>query len=388
MEALYHIAQSIMSKEKNGDAKRILDSFWVKIGLHISLWAIYFLLNYILLKSYWVNIKPDFLLVDTAIYMIIFYVSYLVLIPVFLFRRKTLLFILCLLPLFFGAFYLKKEFRRWHFQKQMKEEIRQAPGVTQGGHEYRIPRRLPATGMRAPGQSNSLISARDLSSFSGIFIVFLASLSISFIERWRKDEKAKSEREKERTSAELKYLKQQINPHFLFNSLNSIYSMTISQPSPASDAILKLSSILRYMLYAADNEKVSLRNEMEVVQNYLELQKLRLTNKVTVNFSMAGSDQNFQIEPHILIPLLENAFKYGADNITESFIDIAIVISDQKLEFTVRNKIVLRPATDQDSGIGLKNIARRLELLYPQKYQFHINEKDDIFTVNLIIDLH
>lgn len=388
MEAFYHIAQSIMSKEKIGDAKRILDSLWIKIGLHISLWAIYFLLNYIFLKSYWVNIKPDYLLGDMIIYMIIFYVSYLLLIPLLLFRRKTILFILCLLPLFFGAFYMKKEFRRWHFQKQMKEEVHHTPGTEQGGREFRIPGRPPATGMRAPGQWNNLFSARDLSSFSGILIVFLAGLSISFIERWRKDEKAKSEREKERTTAELKYLKQQINPHFLFNSLNSIYSMTISHPSPASDAILKLSSILRYMLYAADNEKVSLRNELEVVQSYLELQKLRLTNKVTVNFSMVGSDQNFQIEPHILIPLLENAFKYGADNITESFIDIAIVIGTQKLEFTVRNKIVLRPASDQDSGIGLKNIARRLELLYPHKYQFHINERDDIFTVNLIIDLH
>ena len=236
-----------------------MESLGVKIGLHISLWAIYFLLNYIFLKSYWVNIKPDFLLGDMIIYMIIFYVSYLVLIPLLLFRRKILLFILCVLPLFFGAFYMKKEFRRWHFQKQMKEEVHQIPGVDQGGHEFRISRRLPATGMRVPGQSNNLISARDLSSFSGILIVFLAGLSISFIERWRKDEKAKSEREKERTTAELKYLKQQINPHFLFNSLNSIYSMTISHPSPASDAILKLSSILRYMLYAADNEKVSLR---------------------------------------------------------------------------------------------------------------------------------
>ncbi|HEX2935938.1 MAG TPA: histidine kinase [Bacteroidales bacterium] len=377
-----------MSKEKNGDGKRILDSLWVKIGLHISLWAIYFLLSYIFLKSYWVNIKPDFLLGDMVIYMIIFYVSYLVLIPLLLFRRKTLLFILCLLPLFFGAFYMKKEFRRWHFQKIVKEEMHRAPEAGAGGREYRIPGRPPATGMRAPGQWNSFFTARDLSAFTGILVVFLAALSISSIERWRKDEKAKSEREKERTTAELKYLKQQINPHFLFNSLNSIYSMTISHPSPASDAILKLSSILRYMLYAADNEKVSLRNELEVVENYLELQKLRLTNKVTVNFSMEVSDEHFEIEPHILIPLLENAFKYGADNITESFIDIGIVIRDEKLDFTVRNKIVLRPTSDQDSGIGIKNIARRLELVYPQQYKFRIHEKDDIFTVNLIINLH
>jgi two-component system, LytTR family, sensor kinase len=377
-----------MSAKNNGMSdKRVLDSRWVKIGLHVSLWFIYFVLNYIFLKSYKVNIKPDFLLVDMVVYVLIFYITYLVLIPFLLFRKKTVLFILILIPLLTGAVYLKWEFRRWHFEKTVLEGRIKMPDDR---FNYRMPPDQSPRGskMRPPMPPNKFFMMRDLSPLSGVLIIFMAGLTIAFIEKWRRDEKTKSEKEKERATAELKYLKQQINPHFLFNSLNSIYSMTISHPTPASDAILKLSSILRYMLYAADNEEVSLKNELEVVHNYLELQKLRLTEKVKVNFSIEGDDENFKIEPHILIPLLENAFKYGADNITKSFIDITVLIADQKLDFTVSNKIVMRRTGMQDSGIGIKNIVRRLELLYPHKYQFDIQEKNDIFTVKLTINLH
>jgi two-component system, LytTR family, sensor kinase len=374
---------------------RFLDSRWVQVGLHISLWLLYFTLNYIFIRNYRINIRPDFLLVDMALYIVIFYLLYLVLIPYLLFRKKILWFILLSILLFVGGYAIKKEFREFFFSKMIVEN---GPGDRpidmpdfRAPMEPRIPSGLSDSIMfrlpppRFPEQN--LFSPRDLSSLSGILLIFMASIILSFVQKWRKDENFKSEREKERVMGELKYLKQQINPHFLFNSLNSIYSMTISHKSPASDAILKLSSILRYMLYASENEKVSLHNELEVVRNYIELQKLRLTEKVTVKFSLQGMDDNYKIEPHILIPLLENAFKYGVDNISESTIDIRVEIMDCKLYTTISNRIVLKATGMQDSGIGIKNIIRRLELLYPNQYQFNISENDDIFTVKLTITL-
>jgi sensor histidine kinase YesM len=330
-----------------------------------------------------------------AMYIVIFYVSYLLLIPYLLFRKKIWWFILLVIPLIVGGYFAKREFRSFIFDKMIHENPQFAKPADSHNFDFPVipgePRDLIRPGEPGmpypPFPNNKRFTPRDLSPLSGLLLILMASITLSFIQKWRKDEDNKSEREKERVTAELRYLKQQINPHFLFNSLNSIYSMTISQPSPASDAILKLSSILRYMLYASENEKVSLHNELEVVNNYLELQKLRLTEKVTVKFSLIGTDDNYKIEPHILIPLLENAFKYGADNISESFIDIRIEISDCQINATISNLIVLKSISLQDSGIGIRNIVRRLELLYPNKFEFVTSENNNVFTVKLTINL-
>jgi LytS/YehU family sensor histidine kinase len=186
----------------------------------------------------------------------------------------------------------------------------------------------------------------------------------------------------------LNFLKQQVNPHFLFNALNSTNSVTINTSDIASNTILKLSAILRYMLYETENKMVNLSDEIGIIDNYIDLQKLRLPRNVSVNYHVSGDTHNNQIAPLLLIPLIENAFKYGVDNVNDTFIDIIISIFDDTLTLEVKNRII--PKSNEpfsDSGIGIKNIKRRLDLIYPDRYRFETDQKDDIFTVNLEIKL-
>jgi two-component system LytT family sensor kinase len=211
---------------------------------------------------------------------------------------------------------------------------------------------------------------------------------LRLIQKWKDDEKRKTEIEKEKISTELTFLKQQVNPHFLFNALNNIYSLTLNTSEDASYAILKLSSILRYMLYETENNQVSLRDELNIVWDFIELQKIRLTDKVKVTYDLKGETGNLKIAPLLLIPLVENAFKHGIDNMNESFIEILINIQSGQLELKARNRIVrINTGLKNENGIGIKNIRRRLDIIYPGKHSLTTEIKNDVFLVKLNIDL-
>ena len=221
-----------------------------------------------------------------------------------------------------------------------------------------------------------------------IVILYLMSLVLAFVQKSVNEEQRRSELEGEKTAAELAYLKQQINPHFLFNTLNAIYSYTLSVSEPASEAVLKLSSILRYMLYETNREKVPLADEMAVVDDYIDLQKLRMTDKTTITITTQGDPVGLRIEPMLLIPILENAFKYGVDSFEGSFVDIAFEIEGRHFGFDVSNRIVRRNSPkNNSSGIGIKNIRRRLDLTYGNDYELTTVEKDGVFSVSLRLNL-
>ena len=232
-------------------------------------------------------------------------------------------------------------------------------------------------------------SERNLSFTLMLLISTSISTLISFIKRWKDEEQKNIKVEKEKVEAELAYLKQQINPHFLFNILNSIYSFTLEFPTPASDAILKLSSMLRYMLYSTAQEKVSLQEEVTVISDYIELQKLRLNDHTKISLSIVGDIDKFKIEPMLLIPILENAFKFGVDSVTNSFIKIDLRVSESGIfHFDVVNSIVINnKKSNKDSGIGIKNIRRRLDLIYGKSYTFGIVELNGVFRVVLSLKL-
>ena len=232
-------------------------------------------------------------------------------------------------------------------------------------------------------------SERNLSFTLMLLISTSISTLISFIKRWKDEEQKNIKVEKEKVEAELAYLKQQINPHFLFNILNSIYSFTLEFPTPASDAILKLSSMLRYMLYSTAQEKVSLQEEVTVISDYIELQKLRLNDHTKITLSIVGDIDKFTIEPMLLIPILENAFKFGVDSVTNSFIKIDLRVSETGIfHFDVVNSIVINnKKSDKNSGIGIKNIRRRLDLIYGKNYTFGVLEQNGVFRVVLSLKL-
>jgi len=194
--------------------------------------------------------------------------------------------------------------------------------------------------------------------------------------------------EKQKTSAELSYLKAQINPHFLFNRLNSIYSLALDKSDLAPNAVIKLSSIMRYIINEASTDFVTLEKEINYIQNYIDLQKYRLENTVNLTFTISGDLNNYKIAPLLLIPLVENTFKYGVSPEEVSEVVISIEIKNDQLYLkTFNRKLIIKVSEDNHNKLGLKNTKKRLESLYPGKHSLNITEDASKYITELKIDL-
>ncbi|NPA44351.1 MAG: histidine kinase, partial [Chlorobi bacterium] len=222
--------------------------------------------------------------------------------------------------------------------------------------------------------------------YTSIFLLGI-STSIKVTQNWYENEKQKNIIKNEKLNSELSFLKSQVNPHFLFNTLNNIYSLANRKSEYTADAIMKLSHLMRYMLYDAKKNKVDLQNEINYLADYIELQKLRMPDKSKVIFNIEGNSENMQIEPMLLIPFVENAFKHGDIFSDNAKIDILLKIKNNELYFMVENNIDMKAVTEKDdvNGIGLDNLRKRLELLYPEKHKFIIKIEDDLFISSLKI---
>jgi two-component system, LytTR family, sensor kinase len=204
---------------------------------------------------------------------------------------------------------------------------------------------------------------------SSVLVWFISS-GIKITSEWLKNQQAVKAKENERLSAELSLLKLQVNPHFLFNSLNNIYALQTKKSTETGSAILMLSELIRYMLYDTLSEFVPLKNEIKYLHNYVEMQKLGISDPVKINFTVEGDVEHKQIEPMLLIPLVENVFKHGISYAENSLVTIDLKINENVLELRTENPVVenyekLRPK----SGFGLANLKKRLDLLYHDKYQ-------------------
>jgi two-component system, LytTR family, sensor kinase len=206
---------------------------------------------------------------------------------------------------------------------------------------------------------------------------------------WFETQKLKTELLLEKQSGELALLRSQINPHFLFNTLNNIYSLVYKKSEDAPEAVMKMSAIMRYMLYDATTDTVLLEKEIEYLISFIELEKLRLRDKEFVEFSITGNVERRTIAPMLLIPFVENAFKHGSKSVVNPGIRINLSIGSQEIRFEVTNHIRknLTATKDLMGGIGLNNIRRRLNLLYPGKHQLEISSEDNLFNVKLILSI-
>lgn len=201
----------------------------------------------------------------------------------------------------------------------------------------------------------------------------------------QKEKHIKIEQEK----AELSVLKSQVSPHFLFNVLNSIYSLSLSKSDQISDVVLQLSDILRYTLYQSEKKEIPLKNEIEIIESYIAIEKIRIPETASVTFNHNEADNFVGIAPLLLLPLIENAFKHGTDSTIEpTFIDAVLKVENNQLIFTCKNNFKEKAQNPSSGGIGLKNIQRRLHLLYPNKYRFTYEKKGNIFEVYLSINLN
>ncbi|WP_026897657.1 sensor histidine kinase [Daejeonella oryzae] len=238
------------------------------------------------------------------------------------------------------------------------------------------------------GPKKVLISFYDyyLSAvFVSSFFIFL-STALKFMADWFENEKVKTNLENEKLTAELAFLKSQINPHFLFNSLNNIYSLAYQKSAKTPEAILKLSEIMRYMLYESNDNMVSLAKEIRYLENYIELQKLRFKDESFVHLDISGDPENQTIMPLVLISFVENAFKHGVATDEKSPIRITIKIESGKLFFRVINR-KSDFNKDETGGIGLLNVHRRLDLIYKDKYKLTIDNSTDYYSCVLNLEL-
>lgn len=235
------------------------------------------------------------------------------------------------------------------------------------------------------------ISYYDFSDISIFFLVFIVSSSLLKLSKsWfivTETQKKLVLAEKEMINNELLALKSQINPHFLFNSLNSIYSLSLKKSDLAPGAVIKLGNILRYVIYQGQNMKVSLKDEIKILNEYIDLQRMRL-NKDNIKFKYDIEEGQLEISPLIFLPLIENGFKHGVKSeINSSYLNIDLVVKSGVLRFKTENNKG-SSATPEDKnlkGIGLKNIQRRLEITYPDKHEFHIFENKDVFICEVKI---
>ncbi len=219
------------------------------------------------------------------------------------------------------------------------------------------------------------------------FFLVISGAAVKLMMDYTRMQQRMVEMAKEKAEAELNFLKSQINPHFLFNSLNSVYFLIDKNNADARGALHKFSGMLRYQLYEMNGDKVPVEKEIDYLKDYIDLQKLRKDEHYAVEFSCSPGVKGFSIEPLLLIPFVENAFKHISHHKNQlNFIKLSLGMKNGSLHFMLENsKEAIEKSTDRHSGIGLSNVRRRLDLLYPGKHDLKISNGIDSFKVDLTI---
>ena len=399
------------------------------IFIHAAGWCLFFFLPLLL---YPVRINDNRFatreLIDKSVLIVLFYLNYYFLIPKFFEKRKYLAYFSIVLLAFVVYFLQYVTIRSNYFPQpggpfQFIQFSTQPSGAGTLKHRRAIFNDLKETGgmmlgIDSPKFSNPFEkeirpvagnSEKVISSFrlqepllfgipKGIWLLTLNNaissfallllmggfirLAFSFI----RNQNEKKALENANLNAEVNSLRSQINPHFLFNTLNSIYSQAHNKSDNTEYSILKLSDLFRYVLYDSSGNKVDLAKDIQYISNYIDLQKIRLSSKVTIRYIVNGQLNGYQIAPLLLITFIENAFKHGISYTNASSVNIEINVFEETLTMIVTNPVVERNSF-VPGGLGLKNVNRRLDLLYPGKHQLDIQQADGRHIVKLKLDL-
>jgi len=228
-----------------------------------------------------------------------------------------------------------------------------------------------------------------LYAFSNIYAVVLFISGVKLIQRNNQNEKISKEIKNQRTEAELKFLKAQVHPHFLLNTLNNLYALTLEKSDKAAEVVIKLSELLNYMLYECNESTILISKEIKLIENYLALEQIRYGKKLNLTFNVEGEIAGKKLAPMFLLPFVENAFKHGVSQLSsKSRVIIQLSMVDHDLHFKVINSMPF--GSDKDpggytEGIGLKNVKRRLDLMYPENYQLSYASDNQDYIVDLKI---
>lgn len=226
-----------------------------------------------------------------------------------------------------------------------------------------------------------------LSATLTFLLVFIISTGTRVITFWRESERKKEQAEYEKSLAELSALKAQVNPHFLFNTLNSIYYLARKKEESTAEMVIKLSDLMRFVLTDTNLETIAVEKEMEVIQQYIDLQRLRLTDKTEVTLACDPVPENVRIAPLLLLPFVENAFKFGVSSTSTTLISITLTYNAPDLKFVVVNQKVPLHKREESTGTGIRNVRQRLELIYPRDHALELTETEEDFTVQLTLHL-
>jgi hypothetical protein len=356
----------------------------LRIFLHFLAWAILLGLPLYIVQRW--EVGRDFIwlyYISNVVSGIIFYLNYLVLVPRFFFKKKRLRYYIMVFVMLVFFFFLSNGLNELVFKYIPAEIKTENPGRPQ--NEFHKP------GPPAPDKFIGRPPFRQMHlfnyAFTSVFLVFF-SVGLRVLERHSEIEKWQKELEKEKLNSELAFLKNQISPHFFFNTLNNIYSLISINQDDSQKAVLKLSKLMRYLLYESEQGNTKLSNELDFMNNYIDLMKLRMSEKIKLTISFPEKYEDKSIPPLLFIPFIENAFKHGISYREKSFIDVSMTTTNDSIMFRCANSIV-KSKEDYDggnSGIGLENVRKRLNLLFPGKHDLKISKSDLEFEILLRIN--
>ncbi|MCX6326965.1 MAG: histidine kinase [Bacteroidia bacterium] len=318
--------------------------------------------------------------------LVVFLINRFILVPRLLFKGKQVFFIASVLGLIIlftaGSYIYDTKFKNVPPPEvpTLEDQIKSPP--------YAFPGGVDQFGNLRPAQTRQ---PRPIPPFANFLI--LSILFVGFDTGLRSGlrginiENEKVRLEKENVASQLVLLRNQVSPHFLMNTLNNIHSLVDVNAEEAKEAIIKLSKMMRYLLYETETEKTTLKKEIEFLESYISLMKLRFNEKVSITLNLPATIPEKTIPPFIFTSLIENAFKHGISYKDESFINIDIIIGEERLLLVVKNSKTDKSQIEEFSGIGIENTRKRLKLLYGNNYHLDIIDNKDLFTVNLSIPL-
>ena len=242
----------------------------------------------------------------------------------------------------------------------------------------------------APPPHKPPLDMHSVIAFSMLMITLAANIGAKYYFKTRDDSERLAELEQEQLEQELKYLKYQVNPHFFMNTLNNIHALVDINPEKAKKSIVKLSQLMRYLLYEASAKQVPLQHNIDFLKNYISMMQMRYSDKVDIKLDVPDKVASVDLPPLLMVPFLENAFKHGVSYAHQSFIHVKIALDDDlsHLTFTCVNSQHADDQTvQQDGGIGVPNVVKRLNLLYGDNYTLNTSDDDDKYRVELIIPL-
>jgi two-component system, LytTR family, sensor kinase len=359
------MAERRVTKEKMG----------LGVLLHVTGWIILFILPQFLVTGGGFEDTRTTLIIffNTLVFGIIFYINYLWLVPLILHKGRWPMYVGVMLVLVITVHFVSN----FAFQKAFPPP----PAVEQ---------RMRAENQKDDSHRKGRRSFARMITYNYFITAFLVTgfaVGLRSVEQSVRKEREINELEQEKLNSELALLKNQVSPHFFFNTLNNIYSLIEINRKDAQEAVLSLSKMMRYMLYESEQGNTKLSREIDFMKVYIDLMKLRITDKVNLTVDFPEKFDDIDIPPLLFIPFIENAFKHGVSVRNNAFIRIGLFREGELIRFTAANSInqVRNGVPEADSGIGLENVRKRLALLYPGRHELKISDDGTAYSVDLKI---